>query len=449
MSEDNLNMLDLLMKNTLPINDKNFKALFDSFNLFDANELEKALFALKNNMNLNQLLANQIDSAIAKDNNLTSQIDNLLNSIMNSDNPEELLNSIFKNSDVSKLLQNATSNLENLKSELTSLFSKNPALFDNINNKALSQFLSLSNSSELSNSGSDSLSKLLDFLFPKETITNNNLFGILKNSVDDSNNLSNNLSKNLDDIFKSIISNFKKEGFEVSGKDLLDLQKELFLLAKEEPSLAKNLLDLFQNTSAMQNLLKNKFSFDFKNSSQEDMNVFFKELSAFSSTLKQHLEEYDGSGNGGGASGDTSELTELGKTIDFLNAIKDAFYLQIPLNINDFNTTAELFVFKDGKNSSSSGKKSASALVAINLLNLGNIEVFLNKIENDLYFQFRLEEDFVEDLIRSNQSLLETYLQDKNLKLKDMKFTKLEESFSIIANEYEEFRQYQSIDTEV
>ncbi|MFI3230470.1 MAG: hypothetical protein R3Y29_02835 [bacterium] len=533
-TDENLNMLDLLMKNSMPINDKNFKTLGDSFNMFDTNELEKALFVMKNEMNLTQSLANQIDSTILKDNSISSQLDNLLNTILKSDNADELLSSIFKNNDVSKLLTSSTDNLQSFKDALKELLSSQKDFTQSSSTKLdeskfheffskLSDMLSSSNTSSnltsfLKNSTStaipepqDNLSKLIDFLFPKEVVTNNNLFSVLKNAFESSgenlpeanqapdesptedtnlnnsdvstkefksiledetneplNNLnknplldnsssdsaSNTLDKNLDDILKSLISNFKKAGIETNGKELLNLQKEFMLLAKEEPIVAKSLLEMFQNGTTMQNLLKNKFTFDIENSDQDDLNLFFKELSAFSTKLKQSLDDMQnggslGSGSGNGIGGDTSALTELSKTIDFFNAIKDAFYLQIPLNINDFNTTAELFIFKDGQNGGSkASKKTASALVSINLLNLGNIEVFLNKIENDLYLQFRLEEDFVEDLIRNNQSTFESYLQHKNLKLKDIKFTKLEESFSIIANEYEEFRQYESIDAQ-
>ena len=58
--------------------------------------------------------------------------------------------------------------------------------------------------------------------------------------------------------------------------------------------------------------------------------------------------------------------------------------------------------------------------------------MFINKINNDISCQFRLEKDVTKNLVKENIDLLNDYLKDKNFNLKDVTFKDLDESFSLI-----------------
>ena len=121
-----------------------------------------------------------------------------------------------------------------------------------------------------------------------------------------------------------------------------------------------------------------------------------------------------------------------------MNNLKSSIFLQIPVNINNFSTTAELLIFSNKKNKNNiKNNKSGSALISLNLLNLGKLEVFINKINSDISCQFKLEKDSIKSLIKENILLLDNYLKDKNLILKDITFKDLDESFSLISYDNE------------
>ncbi len=116
-----------------------------------------------------------------------------------------------------------------------------------------------------------------------------------------------------------------------------------------------------------------------------------------------------------------------------MSYLKNNMFLQIPININNFSTTAELIIFSNKKNKNNNSKNnSGSALISLNLLYLGKLEVFINKINNDISCQFRLEKDVTKNLVKENIDLLNDYLKDKNFNLKDVTFKDLDESFSLI-----------------
>ena len=91
-------------------------------------------------------------------------------------------------------------------------------------------------------------------------------------------------------------------------------------------------------------------------------------------------------------------------------------------------------MFKDKKNNKSSSEKNASALISLDLENLGCVETYINKISSDVSIQFRLENEFAENFIKSNLDLLNDYLAAKNLNIKNVQIKKLEEKFSMISN---------------
>uniref|UniRef100_UPI002942AE74 flagellar hook-length control protein FliK n=1 Tax=uncultured Tyzzerella sp. TaxID=2321398 RepID=UPI002942AE74 len=204
------------------------------------------------------------------------------------------------------------------------------------------------------------------------------------------------------------------------------LQKEIFSIIKSSPKINTKFKDVINNFDTFNNKLK---FFDFENSSNEDLNDFFEDLHIISKNIKDNINNYNDSNK----ENIINNLDNLNKNIDFMNNLKSTVFLQIPLNINNFSTTAELIVFSNKKNKNTASKNnSGSALLSLNLLYLGKLEVFINKINNDISCQFRLENDNTQFLVKDNIDLLSNYLINKNLNLKDVTFKSLDESFSLV-----------------
>ncbi|WP_058485544.1 flagellar hook-length control protein FliK [Defluviitalea phaphyphila] len=135
-------------------------------------------------------------------------------------------------------------------------------------------------------------------------------------------------------------------------------------------------------------------------------------------------------------SNDENEITNISKQIknnlEFMNQLnKYETYVQIPININNNNTQVEIYVFRRNKNKRNKSS-SISAFIALDLKNLGHLEIFLQKNLKDIYCQFRLENEIYKDIIKKHIQKLINSLSNKGYNLKNITFEKLEEKFNIL-----------------
>ncbi|WHH59430.1 flagellar hook-length control protein FliK [Petroclostridium sp. X23] len=118
---------------------------------------------------------------------------------------------------------------------------------------------------------------------------------------------------------------------------------------------------------------------------------------------------------------DTPEIQQLKHTmsqvednLNFLNQI-NRFYsvVHIPININDYNSTAELYVFKDTKNKKKVDPSNASVFISLDTANLGLVEALINIKNKNIECHFQTDENdtlaFVKNNITPLYSLLDSY----------------------------------------
>ncbi len=121
-------------------------------------------------------------------------------------------------------------------------------------------------------------------------------------------------------------------------------------------------------------------------------------------------------------------------SLNFMEQVKTAILLQMPVLMNQQPTNAELYVFRDKRNKNK-GSKTMSALVAMDTANLGRFETYIQKTENTVSLQFRLENERVVQLVRSKMEDLQKLLSESNFKLQNFSFKKLEETFTLLSSE--------------
>ena len=409
-SKENIEFIKILVQNNLPINKENLENIIKSSKMFKDFPIEKALFLIQNNMKPTISLGEQIDKYISKDTLINNQIEDLFNniSLLIKEDKNLILKDMFKNTSFENIANNNFKNLEQFKLQILDEFNENK--FQNLNNI----FNKISNNNIDKN---EILKQILNFNFNKDLLIDFEKLNNLENIFDK------NEFKNLDNSFKEIFNDLK-----LDKDSTLLLQREIFNIIKSNPKLSENFKSIIKEFSSFQNKVK---FFNFENSSNENLNEYFETLSTISKNLKNTINNFADKNS----ENITNSLDNLNKNIDFMNNLKNSTFLQIPLNINNFYTTAEIFVFSNKKNKNQKSKNnSGSALISLNLLYLGKLEVFINKINNDVSCQFRLEKESTKNLVSENVDLLNNFLKNKNLNLKDISFKELNESFSVISN---------------
>lgn len=447
-TSENMDILDFLMNKNMSLSNETFKALEDSSKLFSGNSstsMEKASFLLKNEMLVTQNNATQLDGITSKQLMIQSQINDLLKEMLGSQNISEILLKATGEKGIDTLIKDILLNMQNLKNEILSSENLEQLLDNLLNTDGLSKDASQLLEKLGQNEGE--FSKLLDMLIPDELIVDSNLLMMVQNSNGNDVSLS---DTSLDNLLKALLPNLlKNSGFgdmqsQINKADYSELQQKLSDFIKNSPELNKLFDGLFSNISKFQNILNNKFSLNPSKATSEDVEKLFQNLKQLTNSIKNANSEQSSN-----MDSILKNASNIDKNIDFLAQLKDSFYLQIPLFINNFHTNGEIFIFKDKNNKKSNSKKqSASALVSVELLNLGQIEIYVSKVGEEINFQFKLGEEFVEDLIKSNYELLERYMKEKNMKLTEVSFSKLEEPFTLTSDE-SEFEEKTNISAEV
>ena len=131
-----------------------------------------------------------------------------------------------------------------------------------------------------------------------------------------------------------------------------------------------------------------------------------------------------------------STLTSLRDNISFIKSINEHNnYLQIPIMINGRNTSAEVYVFKDGKRGKAIDPNHATVLLSLDLKYLGHLESMINIDQKSVNVTFRLEDNKIGDLLKSRSEQLRLSLEARGYRLNTIKVIKLEQAFNLITLE--------------
>lgn len=432
-TKENIDLLNVLLKNSIALTDTNIKTIIQATKMSDQNAVEKALFLISNKMNPTKENLGQIEKYIMKDININNQIENIFKELSTDKEFEKIFKDIVKTLELDIPIEDLQNSLENIKSEITEnivsedLISK----FENFSNIKDTKDI-LKNLSDIFKDNrplKNTIIKDLDNIFDNDiAFDKSKLEFLAKVFVDDKNfDLKNDINIKTED-FKQMVDNFLKKDV---PKQELETLKNIFNIIKNDKEIMPKINNLLENANMINDKIKQKFSFDFEKGDVKELNEFFNEINEIGNNIKKHISETPQFSS----SKVLDCVKDMEKNLNFMNDVKDGVFMQIPVCINQFSTTAELFVFADKKSSKNKSKgSSGSALLSLNLANLGKLEAYINKVSNDIFCQFRLEDEQIKDFVRENIAMLDSYLKEKNLNLKDVVIKDLEESFNILTN---------------
>jgi hypothetical protein len=130
---------------------------------------------------------------------------------------------------------------------------------------------------------------------------------------------------------------------------------------------------------------------------------------------------------------DNSVLQDIKGNVDFIkNVNTNINYLQIPIQMNEKKTTAEIYVFNDKKRSKSLNPENATILVALDLDKLGHIESLISVNKKNVNITFKLEKESFKKVINSAVEALKHALEARGYSLNPLKLIDMKERFNLL-----------------
>lgn len=162
-------------------------------------------------------------------------------------------------------------------------------------------------------------------------------------------------------------------------------------------------------------------------------------------SLKETMDTY-----GAGQSTMSKEVTNLRQNIDFMNQLNQMYtYIQLPLKMSHKTTTGELFVYTN-KRSLAKENGNVSALLHLNMENLGMIDVYIAMQNHKVNTKFTVSDDDMLDFLNEHMDQLtkrlqmKGYILDYEMKVKESNDSKESpiELLDIITNKDRILSQY-------
>lgn len=130
---------------------------------------------------------------------------------------------------------------------------------------------------------------------------------------------------------------------------------------------------------------------------------------------------------------DTSVLQDIRNNLDFTKNINSNMnYLQIPIQINEDKTTAEIYVFNGKKRSKSISPQNATILIALDLQQLGHIESLIAVNKKQVDITFKVEKEEFKKTISSVSNTLKQALEARGYSLNPLKVIDIKEKFNLL-----------------
>ncbi|MDF2840510.1 MAG: hypothetical protein K0Q99_1282 [Clostridia bacterium] len=161
---------------------------------------------------------------------------------------------------------------------------------------------------------------------------------------------------------------------------------------------------------------------------KEQVTENFKEITKLGAKLESLIKE-----NALENKLDTTVLQDTKSNIDFIKTINGNInYLQIPLNINENKTTAEVYVFNNKKKSNMINPENATILIALDLNKLGHLESLISVVKKDVNITFKVEKEEFRKAIKGAVVALKDALEARGYRLNPLKIIDIEEKFNLL-----------------
>lgn len=141
---------------------------------------------------------------------------------------------------------------------------------------------------------------------------------------------------------------------------------------------------------------------------KNDVKEFYQKLEQQSARLMQVMDSFDKTASAAGKT-----IQQLNQNMDFIHALNQVFpYIQLPLRASRNSAHGDLYVYMNRREKQSQDG-SVSALLHLEMANLGNLDVYVKMQDHNLQTHFYLQDDSVIDFLSGHMEQLNERLQKK------------------------------------
>ncbi len=128
------------------------------------------------------------------------------------------------------------------------------------------------------------------------------------------------------------------------------------------------------------------------------------------------------------------EASNIKTNVEIMNQLQENHqFIHIPIVLNDQNIDSELYIMNNKKSSKSKNKK-VTALLRLDLRNLGQLDIYVVKTSKNVEVNFYVEGDETIDHIRTNSSTLVNQLVEKSFNVLGIGVMMKEKKFDIVSD---------------
>jgi len=428
-SEENKNILKLMLENGIPLTKENILKMNQAMKL--AGNSEKALFMLENNMKMTIANAAILDSLSKGEVKITEQIKNIMDAIENLQDKTLATNlKQILEGNVQKPLQNvlideqiaftSTNKQIPLQQNITSnqFINEETAM----QQKEIPQKIASQVSPEV-NQNAEEITAKTNTTTTASTTTSTNMTTSTVIQLEAANKTG--------ELQQAQIQNEINETKTVETKNQIEESHDQ---TKTKPEQSRSIPqqtspNIINQTNLNSNLPQNLI-FNIKNSSSQDIEKFVN-------SLKEIITQVNETLTNAGTEESRNILAEtktLETFLDFTSQLRNQTYIQLPMFIGGQESQAELHVYKDTKKLSNNSGNTASALIALETANLGHFETYVQKNEKSITCQFRLKDEKVVQAVRDNIHRLNDLLKSYNYNLDSFSFLPQSEPYTVLTS---------------
>lgn len=230
------------------------------------------------------------------------------------------------------------------------------------------------------------------------------------------------------------IENATKSNPDLSGKKMIEFQnktvQEIFQQMDDlelPMALKDQLIDILSQkityTLFNREVLMNRAHLE----SPEKLNEFYDKLQEKVTSLL----ELDLKGPENKTSSLAKEAHQVKSAIEFMSDLNQRYnFIQLPMMLNDRLTNAELYVFNN-KKQVKNDKASITALIRLDLVNLGHLDIYVNKKEQNISVQFYTESEEKNAMIDQKLFAIHNQLTGQGFKVQGISTKKKEKDFDV------------------
>lgn len=123
---------------------------------------------------------------------------------------------------------------------------------------------------------------------------------------------------------------------------------------------------------------------------------------------------------------------EVKATVEFINNLQQEYqFMQLPMFLNDQLLTSEFYVMNQQK-ATKDQQESITALVRLDLLNLGHTDIYVKKVDKNIDVQFYMTDESQISVMQKNVFQLHKLLRDKGFNTLSATVQPLEQAFDIV-----------------